>query len=149
MIFSHRYLDSDCINFKTFAFLAVYWPFWTSLYNTDIKVQFFKAILHNVKQCLLKIKIHIIFIQFKFTCVLPKKNQFMARKGEKGGEKWTFDIFFRNFILPYLLFLGWEVRIKVFLRGVNGIAVRMCRSVEKTFPKYCHSLAYKFLKFLF
>ena len=35
VIFSHRFLDSDCINFKTFAFLAVYWPFWTSLYNTD------------------------------------------------------------------------------------------------------------------
>ena len=31
-----RYLDSNSINFKTFAFLAVYWPFWTSLYNTDI-----------------------------------------------------------------------------------------------------------------
>ena len=26
-IFSHTFLDSDCINFKTFAFLAVYWPF--------------------------------------------------------------------------------------------------------------------------
>ena len=26
VIFSHRFLDSDCINFKTFAFLAVYWP---------------------------------------------------------------------------------------------------------------------------
>ena len=53
VIFSHRFLDSDCINVKTFAFLAVYWPFWTSLYNTDIKVQqFLKSILHNVKQCL-------------------------------------------------------------------------------------------------
>ena len=30
VIFSHRYLDSDRINFKTFVFLAVYWPFWTS-----------------------------------------------------------------------------------------------------------------------
>ena len=39
VIFSHRFLDSDCISFKTFAFLAVYWPFWTSLYNTDIKVK--------------------------------------------------------------------------------------------------------------
>ena len=49
VIFSHRFLDSDCINFKTFAFLATYWPFWTSLYqgviitpwlyNTDIKVK--------------------------------------------------------------------------------------------------------------
>ena len=39
VIFSHRFLDSDCINFKTFAFLAVYWPLWTSLYSTDIKVQ--------------------------------------------------------------------------------------------------------------
>ena len=28
VIFSHRFLDSDCVNFKTFAFLAVYWPFW-------------------------------------------------------------------------------------------------------------------------
>ena len=35
----YRFLDSDCINFKTFAFLAVYWPFWTSLYKTHIKVQ--------------------------------------------------------------------------------------------------------------
>ena len=52
-ILSHRFLDSDCINFKTFAFLAVYWPFWTSLYNTDIKVFFiFLLILYNVKQCL-------------------------------------------------------------------------------------------------
>ena len=58
VIFSHRFLDSDCINFKTFAFLAVYWPFWTSLYNTDIKVQFcFILILHNVIQCLQFIKL--------------------------------------------------------------------------------------------
>ena len=52
VIFSHRFLDSDCINFKTFAVLAVYWPFWTSLYcySTDIKVQqFFKSFLHDVK----------------------------------------------------------------------------------------------------
>ena len=52
VIFSHRFLDSDCINFKTFAFLAVYWPFWTSLYSTDIKVQFFfycsSTMLNNV-----------------------------------------------------------------------------------------------------
>ena len=52
VIFSHRFLDSDCIIFKTFAFLAVYWPFWTSLYSTDIKVQqFFKSfstMLNNV-----------------------------------------------------------------------------------------------------
>ena len=43
VIFSHtcRYLDSDCINFKTFVFLAVYWSIWTSSYNTDIKVQQF------------------------------------------------------------------------------------------------------------
>ena len=39
--FSHRYLNSDCINFKTFVFLAVYWSIWTSSYNTDIKVQQF------------------------------------------------------------------------------------------------------------
>ena len=39
VIFSHRFLDSDGINFKNFAFLAVYWHFWTSLYNTDIKLQ--------------------------------------------------------------------------------------------------------------
>ena len=39
VIFSHRFLNSDCINFKTFAFLAVYWPFWTSLYSTDIRVK--------------------------------------------------------------------------------------------------------------
>ena len=52
VIFSHRFLDSDCINFKTFAFLAVYWPFWTSLYSTDIKVQQFlnrsSTMLNNV-----------------------------------------------------------------------------------------------------
>ena len=39
VIFSHRYLDSDRIHFKTFVFLAVYWSIWTSSYNTDIKVQ--------------------------------------------------------------------------------------------------------------
>ena len=53
VIFSHSFLESDCINFKTFAFLAVYWPFWTSLYNTDIKVQqFLKSILHSVNPIL-------------------------------------------------------------------------------------------------
>ena len=36
---NHRYLDSDCTNFKTFVFLAVYWSIWTSSYNTDIKVR--------------------------------------------------------------------------------------------------------------
>ena len=51
---------SDCINFKTFAFLAVYWPFWTSLNNTDIKVKKkkIKLILHNVKQCLLPVNMY-------------------------------------------------------------------------------------------
>ena len=34
VIFSHTFLESNSINFKTFAFLVVYWPFWTSLYNT-------------------------------------------------------------------------------------------------------------------
>ena len=49
VIFSQRFIDSDCINFKTFAFLAVYWPFWTSLYKTDNKVQqFSKSILRVV-----------------------------------------------------------------------------------------------------
>ena len=53
VIFSHRYIDSDHINFKTFVFLAVYWSIWTSSYYTDIKVQqFFKWSLYNVKQCL-------------------------------------------------------------------------------------------------
>ena len=51
IIFSHRFCDSDCINFKTFAFLAVYWSIWTSLYNTDIEVQpFLKSSLHSGKQ---------------------------------------------------------------------------------------------------
>ena len=36
VIFSHRFLDSDCINFKTFAFLAVYWPFWTSKFKKKL-----------------------------------------------------------------------------------------------------------------
>ena len=50
VMFSHRYLDRDHINFKTFVFLAVYWSIWTSSYNTDIKVQqFLKWSLHNVK----------------------------------------------------------------------------------------------------
>ena len=31
------FLDSDCIDFKTFVFLVVYWSIWTLLYNTDIK----------------------------------------------------------------------------------------------------------------
>ena len=37
VIFSHRYLDSDRINFQTFVFLAVYWSIWTSSCNTDIR----------------------------------------------------------------------------------------------------------------
>ena len=41
VIFSHRYFDSDSINFQNFVFLAVHWSIWTSLYNTDIKVQQF------------------------------------------------------------------------------------------------------------
>ena len=53
VIFSHRFLDSDCINFKTFALLAVYWPFRTSSYNTNIKAQQFfwtwsSTMLNNV-----------------------------------------------------------------------------------------------------
>ena len=36
VIFSHGYLDSDHINFKTFVFLDVYWSISASLYNTDI-----------------------------------------------------------------------------------------------------------------
>ena len=53
VIFSHRYLHSDCISFKTFVFLAVYWSIWTSSYNIDIKVELFlKWSLHNVKQCI-------------------------------------------------------------------------------------------------
>ena len=39
VIFSHRYLESDRINFKTFVFQAVHWAIWTSLCNTDIRVQ--------------------------------------------------------------------------------------------------------------
>ena len=38
VIFGHRYLDNDCINFPTFVFLAVYWSIWTLIYNTDIKL---------------------------------------------------------------------------------------------------------------
>ena len=52
VIFSHRYLDSECMNFKTFVFLAVYWSIWTSSYNTDIKGQQFlngaSTMLNNV-----------------------------------------------------------------------------------------------------
>ena len=50
VIFSHRFLDICSINFKTFAFLAVYWPFWTSLYSTDIKVFLnrYSTMLNNV-----------------------------------------------------------------------------------------------------
>ena len=52
VIFNHRYLDSDCLNLKTFAFLAVYWSIWT-LYNTDTKVKKnqLKLSFNNVKQC--------------------------------------------------------------------------------------------------
>ena len=39
VIFSHRYLDRDRINFTTFVFLTVQWSIWTSSYNTDIKVK--------------------------------------------------------------------------------------------------------------
>ena len=52
VIFSHRFLDSDRINFKTFAFMAV------TLLNIIIQHRhqslpiFFSSILHNVKQCL-------------------------------------------------------------------------------------------------
>ena len=51
VIFSHIYLHSDRINFKTVVFLFVYWSIWTSSYNADIKVQqSFKWSLHKVKQ---------------------------------------------------------------------------------------------------
>ena len=33
--------DGNSINFKSVVFLAVYWPFWTSSYSTDIIVQQF------------------------------------------------------------------------------------------------------------
>ena len=47
---------TDCIHLKTFAFLAVYWSIWTSLYNTDIKAQHFvlnraSTMLNNVFKC--------------------------------------------------------------------------------------------------
>ena len=38
VIFSHTYLESDYINFKTFVFLAGYKYIW-SLHNTDIKLK--------------------------------------------------------------------------------------------------------------
>ena len=41
VIFSHRVLDSDCINFKTFAFLAVYDPSEQHYTTKTSKVQFF------------------------------------------------------------------------------------------------------------
>ena len=67
VIFSHKYLGTVCINFKTIVFLAVYWSIWTSSYNTDIRVQkCFKWNLHNVKQCL------EIFYQLIEFCNLAK-----------------------------------------------------------------------------
>ena len=54
VIFSQRYLDSDCINFKACFPGCLYWSIWTSSHNTDLKVQQFFEIqwsLHNVKQC--------------------------------------------------------------------------------------------------
>ena len=53
VMFCHRYLGSDCKNFKTFVFLAVYYlsDSDVSSYSTAIKVQpFLKSSLHNVKQ---------------------------------------------------------------------------------------------------
>ena len=45
----HLLIVKFSINFKSFVFLAVYWSIWTSLNNTDIKVQqVLKLILHNV-----------------------------------------------------------------------------------------------------
>ena len=75
MIFCHRFLESDCINFKTVAFLAVYSSNLTSLHNTDIKVQkYFKFILHNVKQRLWsnrqKFIFHVIWYANSFGTIL-------------------------------------------------------------------------------
>ena len=52
MISSYRFLDSDSIQHYCIpGCLLIHLNI--SLYNTDIKVQFFfKSILHNVKQCL-------------------------------------------------------------------------------------------------
>ena len=51
VIFSHRYLDSDCINFKSFVFLAVIDP---SEHHYTTQTSKFKKGLHNAKQMFLK-----------------------------------------------------------------------------------------------
>ena len=58
-------LDSDCINFKTFVFLAVYWSIWTSLYSTcrptDIAVLFF---LIKPPHCLKTMSVTSCYLSF-------------------------------------------------------------------------------------
>ena len=68
VIFSHRYLDSDGINFKTFVFLAVYWSIKTSSCNTDIEVEFF----------------------FKMEASTMLNNVFNANGHNKKKSKWSF-----------------------------------------------------------
>ena len=58
VIFSHRFLDSDCINFKTFAFLAVYLSEHHYTTQTSKFNNFFKSFLHDVKQCLNRVLGH-------------------------------------------------------------------------------------------
>ena len=65
VMFSHRYLDSHPINFKTFVFLAVYWSTWTLSYNTDIKV---KKNLNGASTMLNNV--------FKYNTKPTKSNQF-------------------------------------------------------------------------
>ena len=52
-IYSHRYVDSDYINFKTFAFLTVYYSK--------------KSILHNAKPCIYGTLAYINFCMFTVT----------------------------------------------------------------------------------
>ena len=91
VIFSHRYLDSNRINFKNFVFLAVYWSIWTSPYNTDIKVQdFFKWSLNNVKE-----ELHNRFnlISEERVKLFKHNSENLMKIGWKIRKLWHFEVF--------------------------------------------------------
>ena len=67
VIFSHRFLDSHCINFKTFAFLAVYWPFWNIIIqhwhqSSTIFLNRSSTMLNNVFNWLLNSKLTLCHV---------------------------------------------------------------------------------------
>ena len=74
-IFSQRFLDSDCLNFKSFAFLA---DLMVTLLNIIIQHRyqssriFLYRILHNVKQCgFISSEDKLAKVSLKYFCMLP------------------------------------------------------------------------------